>query len=202
MSRTRGAARRDLLPVDPNRSRIRSPSAKGISLFLPAVALSGETSDFLFENFLGQQASHFCVMLNQMELRIDRAVEGLLKRLGSWRLFGVSAMLRSHGQSFFVGEWFYNCVHRGRTPFPYRVSTRPEYTPPLVTIRGSSDSRPHSSRSQCVVQPSGRYLVLHLDLPGCVRQVKVRVVLIDIGARPYERCCPIGARHDNVSSSR
>ena len=115
MSRTRGAARRDLFPVDPNRAGIRPPPAKRILLFLPAVALSGETGDFLFENFLGQQASHFCVMLNQMELRIDRSIKNVSKGASSWRLFGVSATLRIRRQGFFVGDWF-NELSTGEEP--------------------------------------------------------------------------------------
>jgi len=49
------------------------------------------------------------VVLDQLELRVDRAVENVSERLGTigfcgWRLFGVGAMLRSHRQGFFVGE--------------------------------------------------------------------------------------------------
>ena len=95
---------RNLLSVDPDRTGVRAPSAQAVSLLLSTVALSGETSDFLLEEFLGLKASHFCVVLNQMELRVDRAVEDFSKRLGGWRLFGVGAMLRSHRQGFFVGE--------------------------------------------------------------------------------------------------
>ena len=49
------------------------------------------------------------MVLDQLELRVDRAVENVSERLGTigfcgWRLFGVGAMLRSHRQGFFVGE--------------------------------------------------------------------------------------------------
>ena len=127
------AARRDLLSIDPNRAGIRSPSAKGVPFLFPAVALSGETGDFLVKDLLGQQASHLCVVLDQVELCVDRAVETVLKRLGttglsttglsSLRLVGVSAMLRIHNQGFFdrgsssvIG--LVGCppgFHRGRT---------------------------------------------------------------------------------------
>ena len=58
--------------------------------------LPGETGDFLFENLLGQQAGHLCVVLDQVELCVDRAVEGFAQCLSSWRLFGAGAMLSSH----------------------------------------------------------------------------------------------------------
>ena len=90
VSRTRGAARRDLLPIDPNRAGIRSPSAKGISLFLSVVALPGETRDFFLKDLLSQKAGHLCVMLNQVELRVDRSVESFSKRP---RAVGVSSSL-------------------------------------------------------------------------------------------------------------
>ena len=35
-------------------------------------------------------------MLDQTKFRVDRAVENLSQRLGSWRLFGVGAMLKVH----------------------------------------------------------------------------------------------------------
>ena len=108
---------RNLLSVDPDRTGIRPPSAKGIPLLLSTVALSGETSDFLLEEFLGQKASHFCVVLNQMELRVDRAVEGLVQRFGSWRLFGVGAMSRSHNRGSSSVKSRCLCAP-GKNPFP------------------------------------------------------------------------------------
>lgn len=75
MSRTRGAARGDLLPVDPNRARIRPPSAKGTFVPLAAATLSVEAFDLFIKNLFGQKPSHLRAGLNQTELRIDRAVE-------------------------------------------------------------------------------------------------------------------------------
>ena len=73
----------------------------------------------------------------QLKVRVDRMVEQMLEALGNspfrgigrWRLFGVGAMLRIQGHwgSSSVIGWL--PAHRGRTPFPYRVSTNPEYTP-------------------------------------------------------------------------
>jgi len=94
---------RDLLSVDPDRAGIRPPSAKGV-LLLSAVALSSKILDFFLKQFLSQEASHLCVVLNQAEFRVDRAVENVSKGSTGWRLFGVSAMLRGHRQGFFVGE--------------------------------------------------------------------------------------------------
>ena len=42
------------------------------------------------------EGGHLCSMLDQTKLHVDRAVENLSQRLGSWRLFGVGAMLRVH----------------------------------------------------------------------------------------------------------
>jgi len=107
---------RDLFSVDPNRAGIGSPSAKGILLLLSAVALSSKILDFLLKEFLCQKASHFRVMLNQMKLRVDRPVEGLVQRLGSWRLFGVGAMLRGHNRGSSSVKGFCLCAP-GKNPF-------------------------------------------------------------------------------------
>ena len=42
------------------------------------------------------EGGHLCLMLDQTKFRVDRAVENLSQRLGSWRLFGVGAMLKVH----------------------------------------------------------------------------------------------------------
>jgi hypothetical protein len=62
------------------------------------------------------------VVLDQVELRVDRSVEKVSKRLGKrlsflrgWRLSGVSATLRIHRQGFFVGDWF-NELSTGEEP--------------------------------------------------------------------------------------
>ena len=78
------------------------------------MTLPGQGFDIFLENFFSQKTSHVRVVLEQLELRIDRSVEKVSKRLGKrfsflrdWRLSGVSAMLRGHRQGFFVGEWFW-----------------------------------------------------------------------------------------------
>ena len=78
------------------------------------MTLSGQGFNIFLEDFLSQKASHVRVVLEQLELFVNRSVEKVSKRLGKrlsflrgWRLSGVSAMLRGHRQGFFVGEWFW-----------------------------------------------------------------------------------------------
>ena len=78
------------------------------------MTLSGQGFNIFLEDFLSQKASHVRVVLEQLELFVNRSVEKVSKRLGKrlsflrdWRLSGVSAMLRGHRQEFFVGEWFW-----------------------------------------------------------------------------------------------
>jgi len=42
--------------------------------------------DLFVKDLLGQQAGHLCMMLDQLELRVDRAVENVSKGSISWRL--------------------------------------------------------------------------------------------------------------------
>ena len=88
------------------------------------MTLPGQGFDIFLENFFSQKTSHVRVVLEQLELRIDRPIEnvskGLRKRLPvfrGWRLFGVGAMLKSHRQGFFVGDWF-SQLCTGEEPLP------------------------------------------------------------------------------------
>ena len=107
---------RNLLSVDPDRTGIRPPSAKAVSLLFPAVALPGEIGDFLFEDLLGQKARHLCVMLDQLEFRVDRSIKNVSKGASSWRLFGVGAMLRVHDRGSSSVEGYCLCAP-GKNPF-------------------------------------------------------------------------------------
>jgi hypothetical protein len=116
---------RDLLPVDSDRSGVVAPSLQGFSRgAVPAVAFPGQGLDLLLKNLLSKEPGHVRVMLEQLEFRVDRLVENVSKRLWNrlllirgWRLFGVGAMLSSHRQGFFVGDWF-SQLCTGEEPLP------------------------------------------------------------------------------------
>lgn len=87
----------------------------------------GQGFDIFLQDFFGQQAGHVRVMLEQLELRVDRSIEKASKSSGGWRLFGGGAMLRGRNRasSLVIGLVDYPL---GRTPTPCRASTNPEYT--------------------------------------------------------------------------
>ena len=49
---------------------------------------SGEAFDLFVKDLFGQKAGHLCVVPDQSELRVDRAVQGFSKRLGTTGLSG------------------------------------------------------------------------------------------------------------------
>jgi hypothetical protein len=112
-----GNVDRHPLSIDSDRTWVVTPAAKvPTTRMLFTLAIPDHRLDLFLHDLPGQKAGDLCVMLQKLEFHVDRLVEEMFKRVGNWRLFGASAMLRIHdrGSSSVIGLVSYA---PGKNPF-------------------------------------------------------------------------------------